>query len=344
MTDFTSALYLGWTHAWLESGAPPQPLTLGKPAALQEPPGAVSLARRIAQLTRFEAALCAPSTLHLAIDVSAAFARQNAAFFVEDGIYPICRYGVELAQARGCPVYRFPHHDPAALSLALRQTRRPPVVVAGGFCPSCGALAPLASYLNLVRRHEGILLIDDSQALGILGSRANGISPASPYGSGGGGSFSHLALQGHDIVVISSLSKAFGAPVACLLGSSDFIRSLASTGTRLHSSPPSTSAIRAGLHALERNAQMGDPLRRHLFQTVTTFRSLLQQRGWKLTPGAFPVQAILHPNAPAVHARLLRNGIRALLQPARVIFILNATHQIAGIHPLVSALDRASTT
>jgi 8-amino-7-oxononanoate synthase len=97
-----------------------------------------------------------------------------------------------------------------------------PVVVADGYCPACGAHAPLGDYLVLVRERGGLLLLDDTQALGIFGNR-NGL----PYGSGGGGSLRFLEVAGKDILVMSSLSKAFGAPVACLLGSSNLIQSFA---------------------------------------------------------------------------------------------------------------------
>src|SRR2546423_9403306 len=68
MPDFTSALYLGFTHpsASLSSwGA----LTLGRPAALEEPTGGRTLARELTQLIGGEAGILYPSTLHLYRDV-----------------------------------------------------------------------------------------------------------------------------------------------------------------------------------------------------------------------------------------------------------------------------------
>ena len=68
MLDFTSCLYLGLRH---ESDALPawSSLSTGKPAALEDPPGARRVARKLAELQGCETALMAPSTLHLFWDL-----------------------------------------------------------------------------------------------------------------------------------------------------------------------------------------------------------------------------------------------------------------------------------
>lgn len=346
MVDFTSALYLGWNHAELPScRSESEPLTLGKPQALEEPPGARLLARRLAHLTGFDLGVVAPSTLHLSLDVCMFLAEQGVDFLVEQGAYPVCRWGLELASARGCAIRWFQHHNPESLQAALRKARQSPVVIADGFCPVCGAPAPLKAYLSLAGEHGGRLIVDDTQALGILGSR-DGSGPEFPYGSGGGGSPSFLGLHGENLAIINSLAKAFGAPLACLLGSSAFVRGFAAASrTRLHCTAPSTAAIRAGLHALERNGDVGDRSRRRLFQLVVSFRKLLLDRGWPLVRGTFPVQAIVHPDAPLIHTHLYQMGVRSLLQTTgkeerpRVTFVLNATHEPEDLRQVAMALD-----
>jgi 8-amino-7-oxononanoate synthase len=350
MVDFTSALYLGWDHSGIECRTDGrEPLTLGRPAELEEPPGSQMLAERMAGLTGFEAGLTSPSTLHLALDVSVFLATHGVEFFADNDIYPIGRRGLEIASTRGSRVQWFQHHNPESLRTLLRSSRRIPVVVSDGFCPACGSLAPLEQYLALTREYEGRLLVDDTQALGILGDRLSGVHQSSPYGQGGGGSRAFLDLAGEDMIVMSSLSKAFGAPLACLLGSSLFLRNFAAGSmTRLHCSPPSTSSIRAGLHALELNRRSGDRLRQRLFELVITFRRSLLNRGWTLSGGLFPVQAIEHTEAPKIQRCLLSLGIRALLQRsgntgrARVAFVLNALHELDDLAQLVRALDEIS--
>jgi 8-amino-7-oxononanoate synthase len=62
MLDFTSALYLGLEHAsWSLPGW--ERLTLGKPAALQEVPGADQVQRELAEVTGCERVLLGASVL-----------------------------------------------------------------------------------------------------------------------------------------------------------------------------------------------------------------------------------------------------------------------------------------
>ena len=68
MLDFTSALYLGLQHP--SASLPPwDALTLGRPAALMEPPDADAVAGELAGLQGSEAATLLPSTLHLFWDL-----------------------------------------------------------------------------------------------------------------------------------------------------------------------------------------------------------------------------------------------------------------------------------
>lgn len=58
-------------------------------------------------------------------------------------------------------------------------------------------------------------MLDDTQALGILGCYPR---PDAPYGEGGGGSLRHFGIQSPEILSGNSLVKGFGVPVAVLAG------------------------------------------------------------------------------------------------------------------------------
>jgi len=142
------------------------------------------------------------------------------------------------------------------------------VIVTDGYCPLRGTHAPLADYASCAAAGNGLLIVDDTQALGVFGRPAE---PVVPYGSGGGGSLRRQNLRDSGIVVVSSLAKAFGVPVAMLGGSREFVQSFReNSATLVHCSPPSAAAISATLRALRLNRRSGDILRR---------RSLMLQPG-----------------------------------------------------------------
>ncbi len=237
MLNFTSSLYLGLRHAsW--SLRPWTQLTIGVPAAFVPPPGERAVAQKLAELQGCKSATLAPSTLHLFWDLFGMLFSNRLAIYMDNSLYPIARWGIERASARGVPIQQFPHHDADALRRQLMKDtpyRLLPFVVADGFCPGCGETAPIAAYLESARVFGGYLILDDTQALGILGCAPES---GAPYGIGGGGSLRWNDVGGPDVLVVSSLAKGFGVPLAVLAGSSAIIRRFeAKSETRIHNSP-----------------------------------------------------------------------------------------------------------
>lgn len=347
MLDFTSALYLGLQHPSV-SLAPWEAITLGRPAVLSDPPQAEAVAGELARLQGCEAATLLPSTLHLFWDLFAVLGGKRRAIVCDAGLYPIARWGVERAACAGTQVENFPHHSVTALQRILdrlARTRVTPIVVTDGYCPSCGRPAPIRVYADLVARAGGTLVIDDTQALGVLGEAP---TKTHPYGIGGGGSLRWHQAFGPHVVVGSSLAKGFGAPLAALSGSRELIeRFVDRSETRLHCSPPSVAAIHAARRALHINRSHGDGLRRKLLELVLRLRRVLRAAG--LVPASsfpFPVQSFCADRPPLL-ARVFRwlssCGVQALITRGckavgeSVTFLLTARHDPADIDVIAGA-------
>jgi 8-amino-7-oxononanoate synthase len=270
--DFTSALYLGITHPF-HSLASWEQLTTGRPDILLAPRRNRYVGAELAKLSGCEKAALGPSTFHLFWDVFNILADERIAFYFDRSVYPIARWAAARAVEKGIPVRWFPHHDPEALGRKVADGEirgQRPVVVSDGFCPGCGKHAPIAAYMDMVQPRGGRLVIDDTQALGIWGRHPN---PFHPYGRNGGGSLRRAGISHRCIILINSLAKAFGAPLAMIAGSKNFFqRFRAESQTRVHCSPPSTAAVAAAIHALAVNAAHGDALRRRLSQLVFFFK------------------------------------------------------------------------
>jgi 8-amino-7-oxononanoate synthase len=348
--DFTSALYLGLDHA-TRSLPPWERLTLGKPAALETPPGAGDLEKELAGLVGCERALLAPSTLHLFWDLFAILAARDVNIFLDAGTYPIARWGVERAAASDVPVRAFRQHDLRSLRSALEAAdRRRPVIVADGYCPACGTAAPVAEYLAFAAPRDGLVVVDDTQALGIFGH-----SPGfrAPYGKGGGGSLQRAGLHDPRVLQASSLAKAFGVPIAVLAGSHVLVSEYEERSkVRVHCSPPSAAVIAAAAHALEINRRCGDTLRLRLAHRVAHFRRGLRALNLAAVDGLFPVQPLRLPEgieARSVYEELSECGVQTVLYRGsdsaleRVSFVISARHTWSEIEHAQACLATVIT-
>ncbi len=326
-------------------------LTTGVPAALAAPPAAATLARELAELQGCERATLAPSTLHLFWDLFGLLGGARAAIYMDEGLYAVARWGIERAAARGATVRSFPHHDAESLRQFLRQHahgRARPIIVTDGFCPGCGQPAPLAEYLELARAFGGHLFMDDTQAIGIFGHAPH---DSAPYGTGGGGMLRRLGAAEPNALVVSSLAKGFGVPVAVLAGSRDAVEGFErGSDTRVHCSPPSMAVTRAAAQALILNRKCGDELRLRLAQLVRHFRHCVKAVGFPFIGGLFPVQTLAPSceiNPLRLYQYLLRRGVRTVLrrsrcgQAALLSFIITARHRPDEIERAVDMLAAA---
>jgi 8-amino-7-oxononanoate synthase len=347
--DFTSALYLGMEHP--SRGLPGwDQLTLGKPAALESTPGGAQTEEGLARLIGCERASMASSTLHLFWDLFTVLARRDVNIFLDEDSYPILRWGVERAACSGTTVRGFRKHDPNALWSEIKSAEpKPAIVVADGFCPGCGRAAPLAEYLECAERRDGVVVIDDTQALGIYGQAFAG----RPYGTGGGGSMRYASLNSGRIIVGASLAKAFGAPAAVLAGTTSTISNFERwSATRVHCSPTSLAAIAAVDSALRINAECGDELRLRLARLVARLRHGLRQLGLIAVPGLFPVQPLRLPefvDAATLHHALQSRGVMTVLhspgkgKEGRISFVVNIRHAFNQIDRALACLTELMT-
>jgi 8-amino-7-oxononanoate synthase len=338
MLDFSSSLYLGLHHP-SRSLPPWDRLTTGVPAAIGEPPAAHRVAGALARLQGCERAVLSRSTLHALLDCFLVLGGPASQVLLDSGAYAIAGWG---AAAAARPTVSFAHHDPADLRRQLRRGGLRPLVVSDGLCPGCGGTAPLGAYLGLVGERDGLLLIDDTQALGVLGRR--GGPGTGPYGAGGGGTPAWAGVGGPQAVIVASLAKGFGVPLAVTAGARQLVGRLAANGpTRAHASPPSTADLRAAEHALAANRQVGEERRRRLAALVGRLRRALARRGISSDGGTFPVQSLpaMPPGTAArVAAALTARGVRVVLHRPRCRPGATVTLLVTALHS-PAAIDRA---
>ena len=348
MIDFTSSLYLGMQHSSAEL-APGFQLSSGKPAALFEPGESKALASQIARMQGLESGYAAPSTLHLFSDLYNFLSKKAVTVYIDKNIYPVSKYGIEKLYLNKIPTYLFRHLDATHLQelLATRKVQqRVPVIITDGWCPECGRAAPLNIYSEILKPYAGRIIVDDTQALGIFGTRTG----KELYGKGGGGTLQWLNVKDPGVVSIMSLAKAFGVPIAAICAGNKFIESFRdSSQTIAYSSPPSLVHLRAGLHSLKVNKETGDNIRRKLFNNISLLRSHFRNTSLKLNGGIFPVQSLSFRNpdkATAIFDNLYKQGIQAVLTTNHdhtnrsVTFVIRSDHSPGDIEALANCIKK----
>jgi 8-amino-7-oxononanoate synthase len=230
---------------------------LGSPALYEQ------IETRLVALLGAEDALLLPTLTHIHASVLPVLANDGSVF-LDARAHKTIYDGCVVARAHGASVTRFPHDDPDALERLLRAAPRPPRLVCMDGVNSMTGNAPrLADFVEVARRHEALLYVDDAHGFGVVGQRGPG-EPC-PYGWRGNGVVRHLGLGYDGVVLTAGFSKAYSsllAFVACPPGVKRLLKVAAPP--YLYSGPSPTASLAGALVGLAVNDARGDELRRTL--------------------------------------------------------------------------------
>jgi glycine C-acetyltransferase len=197
-------------------------------------------------------------------------------------------------------VYR--HGDLADLEAKLEAERgnRVRMVVTDGVFSMEGSIAPLPDLVELCRRHEAVLVVDDSHATGVLGERGRGTAE-------------HFGLVGEVGIITSTLGKALGGAaggfVAGAASVCDYLTQRARPQLFSNALPPTVAASSlAAIEYLEAHPERVTALR----ENARYFRERLLELGFKPLPGETPIiPVILGETAAAIRMSdlLLGEGV-----------------------------------
>ena len=221
-----------------------------------------------------------------------AFVDEKAHYSVYDGL-----------RVTGKPIVQFAHRDPEDLKARIEESLPPrhvPLVMSDGVFPITGAIAPVDAYTDILDSYSGgMLCIDDSHGVGVLGEH-------------GRGTYEHRGVVGTNYYFGATLSKAFGALGGFVTGTRGFIEDvLRSDRIPEGASPLSTGAVAAaaeGLRVLSDHPE----LRTQLRSNVAHLRAGLADLGVETPDTPVPIICIVgreKMDLGAVAKRLLQQDI-----------------------------------
>ena len=210
--------------------------------------------------------------------------------------------GIRLSKAQR---FRFKHADMADLEAQLKAAAgsRLRLVATDGVFSMDGDIADLESICRLAERHEALVMIDDSHAVGFLGRT-------------GRGTHEYRGVMGRVDIITGTLGKALGgASGGYTSGRKEIIEFLRQRSRPyLFSNTLAPMIAAASIEALDLLSRSTE-LRDRLMESTRCFREGMTARGFAIRPGEHPIVPIMLGDAAAAQkaaARLLEKGVYAV--------------------------------
>ncbi len=239
----------------------------------------------------------------------------------------------------------YPHSDMRGLEQALIDSRgsRTRLIMTDGVFSMEGDIARLPEILELARKHDAVVAVDDSHGTGVLGRTGRGTAE-------------HHGVFGEVDIVTSTLGKALGGAAGGFTAGSatlaDYLTQRSRPQLFSNALPPT---VAASALAAVRYLQAHPERVRTLHENARYFRGQLTELGFKPLPGETPiVPVILGETAQAIRMSelLLDEGVFVTgfgfpVVPqgeARVRCQLSAAHTRDDLDFALSAFRRVGTT
>ena len=209
--------------------------------------------------------------------------------------------GIRLCKARR---HRYRNCDPADLETRLREAEaagaRFKLVVTDGVFSMDGSIAPLREICDIAARHDAIVMVDDSHAVGFMGP-------------GGRGSHEHSGVLDRVDILTGTLGKALGGASGGYVSGRreiiDLLRQRSRPYLFSNSVPPAIAAASiASIDLITRSPELRDRLHRN----TRYFRDGLARAGLSIKPGSHPIVPVMLGDASLAQrfaARMLEKGV-----------------------------------
>src|ERR1700681_1379275 len=188
--------------------------------------------------------------------------------------------GIRLCKAKRL---RYANRDMHDLEEQLKESSgaRFRMVVTDGVFSMDGYLAPLPEICELAERHDALVMVDDSHAVGFMGA-------------GGRGTHEHHGVMGRIDAISGTLGKALGgASGGYISGRKELVAMLRQRSRPyLFSNSVAPPIVAASLKVLELIRSAGE-LRERLRKNTTFFRSEMTAAGFDILPGEHPIVPVM---------------------------------------------------
>ncbi|MGE0230437.1 MAG: aminotransferase class I/II-fold pyridoxal phosphate-dependent enzyme [Flavobacteriaceae bacterium] len=242
-------------------------------------------------------------------------------------IHASVQQGAKLSRAAVAP---FPHNNPEALDNILKRRRgeaRQVLVVLEGVYSMDGDIPDLPRFIEIKKRHNALLMVDEAHSMGVLGATGRGIGEY--FG----------AAPGDVDLWMGTLSKSLASCGGYIAGSADVVEYLRLTAPgfvySVGLSPADTAAALASLEVLKSESERVSVLRARARSFVERARAAGLDTGPSRDSAVVPVMVGATDRAIALSRALMERGILVLPigypavpeNTARLRFFISFTHR-----------------
>ncbi len=207
--------------------------------------------------------------------------------------------GIRLCKARR---YRYANRDMADLDKQLQESAdaRFRLVVTDGVFSMDGYMAPLTEICELADRHDAMVMVDDSHAVGFVGAN-------------GRGTHEHHGVMGRIDAITGTLGKALGgASGGYVSGRKELVAMLRQRSRPyLFSNSVAPPIVAASLKVLELMGSAKE-LRERLTANTKLFRERMTEEEFDILPGEHPIVPVMVGDAALagrMAAAMLERGV-----------------------------------
>ena len=243
--------------------------------------------------------------------------------------------GIRLCKAQR---FRYANQDMADLEAKLVEATdaRRKIIVTDGVFSMDGYLAPLEAICDLAEKHDALVMVDDSHAVGFMGAT-------------GAGTPEHAGVSSRVDIYTGTFGKALGgASGGYVSGRSEVVAMLRQKARPyLFSNSLAPAIVAATIKALDLVENSGD-LRTRLFENARLFRRRMTEEGFELLDGEHAIVPVMFGDAvmaAKVADQMLQHGVfvTAFSFPvvprgaARIRVQLSASHSADDVEACVGA-------
>ena len=244
--------------------------------------------------------------------------------------------GIILSQAE---FKRYPHRDMDALEGMLKSATgfKKRLIVTDSVFSMDGDLAPLDRIVELAKKYDCVVMIDEAHALGVMGQKGKGLAE-------------HFHLEDKIDIQMGTFSKAVGSFGAYCCGSKELIDVLINKARSFiytTALPPAVAAAsQKGLEIMENEPQ----LRQRLWENTFFVHERVKEMGFKTLNSQTPIIPLLTGDSDLAlefsiklfNVGILISAIRPPTVPqntARLRLTVMATHQRKDLEYLLEKLE-----